>query len=263
MYTISRSVTPAGSCPKSICMSSCSCGKGRACERGLYLRAGSRNACNPIGCCRMLCSAGPLVNMTSRYLSCASMSWFNGSLGNHAFACVASSASIILPSWKSTTDTYERNLKLQSPHVFSSPENTGGFPILVSTIPRPAGVACGGGLVDPTSTKRKCRRFTCRDSRGTPRVGDKPTSWFVVACRDSRGTPRVRGRPPTDSSLRVETLVVLHECETIHPLRRCRVSRCSWYSMSERPSTTETLPRVQILHFPFTTCERQSKTVLA
>ena len=43
--TIIRSVTPAGSCPKSKCMISCSCARERACERGLYLRARSRNAC--------------------------------------------------------------------------------------------------------------------------------------------------------------------------------------------------------------------------
>ena len=73
---IIRSVTPAGSCPNSKCMISCSCAKERACERGLYLLARSRNACTPLGCCRMICSAGPLVNMTRRYLSCASMSWF-------------------------------------------------------------------------------------------------------------------------------------------------------------------------------------------
>ena len=40
---------------------------------------------------------------------------------------------------------WNANLKLQSPHAFSSPENTGGFPILGSMIPRPAGVSCGGG----------------------------------------------------------------------------------------------------------------------
>ena len=77
-----------------------------ACERGLYVRARSRNACTPLGCCRMICSAGPLVNMTSRYLSCASMSWFRGSLAIRTLACAASSAaSIIRPSWRSTTDT--------------------------------------------------------------------------------------------------------------------------------------------------------------
>ena len=41
-------------------------------------------------------------------------------------------ASIIRPSWRSATDTKERHLELHSPHVLSSPENTGGFPILVS-----------------------------------------------------------------------------------------------------------------------------------
>ena len=131
-------------------MISCSCARERACERGLYLRARSRNACTPLGCCRMICSAGPLVNMTSRYLSCASMSWFKGSLGIQTLACAASSAaSIIRPSWRLTTDTYERNLKLQSLQVLSSPENTGGFPILVSMIPRPAGVV-GGGTSAPS-----------------------------------------------------------------------------------------------------------------
>ena len=43
-------------------------------------------------------------------LSCASMSWFNGSLGSHAVGCAASYVSIFRPSWRSTT---------------------GGFPILV------------------------------------------------------------------------------------------------------------------------------------
>ena len=75
--TIFRSVTSAGSCPKSTCMISSSCPKERACERGLSSsRCGSLT---PLGCCRMICSAGPLVSMTSRYLSCASMSWFKGS----------------------------------------------------------------------------------------------------------------------------------------------------------------------------------------
>ena len=91
--TIIRSVTTAGSCPKSKCMISCSCARERACERGLYFRTRSRNACTLLGCCRMICSAGPLVNMTSRYLSCASMSWFEGSLGIQTFACAANSVS--------------------------------------------------------------------------------------------------------------------------------------------------------------------------
>ena len=122
------SVTPAGSCPNSKCLIPCSCARERACERGLHLRARSRNASSPLGCCRMICSAGPLVNMTSRYLSCASMSWFKGSHGIQTLACAASSAAyIIRPSWRSTSDTQERNLKLQSPHVLSSPENTSGF----------------------------------------------------------------------------------------------------------------------------------------
>ena len=65
-------------------------------------------------------------------------------------ACAASSAaSIIRPSWRSTTDTQERNLKLQSTHVLWSPEHTGCFPILVSMIPRPAGVV-GGGASTPS-----------------------------------------------------------------------------------------------------------------
>ena len=98
----------------------------------------------------MICIAGRLVNMTSKYLSCASMSWFKGSLGIQTLACAATSAaSIIRPSWRSTTDTSECNLKLQSPHVLSSPENTGGFPILVSMIPRPAGVVGGGASAPP------------------------------------------------------------------------------------------------------------------
>ena len=74
--------------------------------------------------------------MTSRYLSRASTSWFKGSLGIQVLTCAASSAaSIILPSWRSATDTQERNLKLQSLHVLSSPENTSGFPILVYRSP--------------------------------------------------------------------------------------------------------------------------------
>ena len=78
------------------------------------------------------------------------MSWFEGPLGIQTLACAASSAaSIIRPSWKSTTDTKERNLKLESPHVLLSPENTGGFPILVSMIPRPAGVGGGGASAPP------------------------------------------------------------------------------------------------------------------
>ena len=158
--TIIRSVTPAGSCPKS----KCSCAKERACERGLHLQARSRNACTRLGCRRMICSAGPLVSMTSRYLSGASMSWFKGSLGIHVFACAASSASsIIRPSWRSTTDTKERNLKLQSSHVLSSPENTGGFPIVASMILRPAEVACGvstGGVGKNCSALSLC--ISCR-----------------------------------------------------------------------------------------------------
>ena len=57
----------------------------------------------------------------------------------HAFACGERSASSTIPqSWRSTC-TFERNLKFQPPHGFSSPENTCGFPILVSMTPRPAG----------------------------------------------------------------------------------------------------------------------------
>ena len=95
----------------------------------------------------MISSAGPLVSMTSRYLSCESMSWFKGSLGIHVLACAASSvSSIIRPSWRSTTDTPERHLKLQSPHALSSPENTGGFPTLVLMIPRTCLLWCTGSL---------------------------------------------------------------------------------------------------------------------
>ena len=42
-------------------------------------------------------------------------------------------------------------------------------------------------------------------------------------CRDTRGTPRVRDLPPTDPSLRVETLVGLRECRTFH-----NQNRISW-----------------------------------
>ena len=86
---------------------------------------------------------------------------FIGTLGSHAFACAASSASsIIRPSWVSTTNMQERNLKLQSPDVFSSPENTSGFQILVSMIPRPAGGACGDGLAENCSAHSVC--LSCR-----------------------------------------------------------------------------------------------------
>ena len=60
------------------------------------------------------------------------MSWFTSTLGFHAFACAA----IILPSGRSTTDTQERNLELQSSHVLPSPETARGFPARVSMIPR-------------------------------------------------------------------------------------------------------------------------------
>ena len=71
----------------------------------------------------MIRSAGPLVNMTSTYLRGESISLFTNALICHAFACAASRvSSIILPSWRSTTNTQERNLKLQSPRVFSTRE---------------------------------------------------------------------------------------------------------------------------------------------
>ena len=40
-----QTIRDTGSCPKSKCMSSCSCVKERACERGLYLRARYRRTC--------------------------------------------------------------------------------------------------------------------------------------------------------------------------------------------------------------------------
>ena len=39
-----------------------------------------RSVCTLLGCCRMICSAGPLVGMTSGHVKCASVSCFKGTL---------------------------------------------------------------------------------------------------------------------------------------------------------------------------------------
>ena len=128
------------------CMITCSFASGRACVLGLYLHVRNLKACTPLGC-RMICSAGPVVSMTSRSGLCVHLC-AEKLAGLPPSACASSSvSSIIVPSVGSIRNTQAHRLKLQSLHVLSSPENAPGLPTRVSRIPCPT--ARGGGSVAP------------------------------------------------------------------------------------------------------------------